>query len=53
MLCLLTSAIFYITAANTANATTYYVDPNGSDSAAGDSAHPWKTVARALPNYTG
>jgi len=32
-----------------AQAATYYLDAvNGSDSNAGDSAHPWKTLAKAL-----
>src|SRR4051812_5917934 len=26
--------------------TAYYVSASGSDSAAGDAAHPWRTVAR-------
>ena len=39
---------------NIAVASTYHVDNiNGSDSNAGTSSSPWKTVQRAFPNYTG
>jgi hypothetical protein len=41
-------------AAHTANAATYYLDAaNGNDSDSGTSEHPWKTMARAMTNWTG
>lgn len=36
----------------TLNATTYYVDPNGSDSNNGSQGSPWKTLAYAVSRVT-
>ncbi len=55
LVCLLiTTVIYYALAVSTAKAATYYVDDaNGNNNNAGDSTHPWKTIARAQNYKTG
>jgi len=48
VLCLLITAIFYITTTNTATAATWYVDAvDGNDANDGSSEAPWKTIGKA------
>ena len=42
--------LIFIVASSLASATTYYIDPMGSDNNNGSSSHPWKSLSYACIN---